>query len=167
MVVLDEPTSSLDVSVRAQILMLLSELQKELDLAYLFISHDIHTVEYVSDRLAIMYLGQIVETGPTTQVFAETQHPYTRGLLSSRLSPHMEPGGGASRPRYLLLDEIPTATELPDTCFLAGRCPIELERCREGRVNLSTYQNGDHAVACVRAPTSFWEGYPPASDEAR
>lgn len=165
MVVLDEPTSSLDVSVRAQILMLLSELQDELGLAYLFISHDIHTVEYVSDRLAIMYLGQIVETGDTSQVFAETQHPYTRGLLSSRLSPHIGVGVGASGSRYRLLDEIPSATELPDACFLTGRCPIEIDRCSDGRVGLTAYQNSGHEVACVRAPTSFWEGYPRAPEE--
>ncbi len=156
MIVLDEPMSSLDVSVRGQILMLLSELQLDRGLAYLFISHDIHTVEYVSARLAIMYLGQIVETGPTARVFADPQHPYTRGLLSSRLSP--DPGVALTR--YRLLNEIPTPTELPEACFLTGRCPIEINRCRDGRVPLSAYEKDGHRVACIRAPTSFWEGYP-------
>ena len=155
MIVLDEPTSSLDVSVRAQILTLLSDLQQQLDLAYLFISHDIHTVEYISDHLAIMYLGQIVEIGLTSQVFANPQHPYTRGLLSSRLSPNPR----VVMPRYRLLDEIPTATDLPDSCYLTGRCPIEIERCSEGPVDLSAYEEDGHRAACIRAPTSYWEGY--------
>ena len=85
-VVLDEPTSSLDLSIRAQILMLLAELQEDLGLAYLFVSHDMHTVEWVSDRVAVMYLGEFVETGPTPELFATPQHPYTRTLLSARLS---------------------------------------------------------------------------------
>jgi ABC-type oligopeptide transport system ATPase subunit len=85
-VVLDEPTSSLDLSIRAQILALLAELQQDLGLAYLFVSHDMHTVEWVSDRVAVMYLGEFVETGPTAKLFANPQHAYTRTLLSARLS---------------------------------------------------------------------------------
>ncbi len=85
-VVLDEPTSSLDLSIRAQILALLAELQQDLGLAYLFVSHDMHTVEWVSDRVAVMYLGEFVEIGPTAKVFGEPQHEYTRTLLSARLS---------------------------------------------------------------------------------
>jgi len=85
-VVLDEPTSSLDLSIRAQILALLAELQEDLGLAYLFVSHDMHTVEWVSDRVAVMYLGKFVETGPTADLFANPQHAYTRTLLSARLS---------------------------------------------------------------------------------
>jgi ABC-type glutathione transport system ATPase component len=85
-VVLDEPTSSLDLSIRAQILALLAELQEDLGLAYLFVSHDMHTVEWVSDRVAVMYLGEFVETGPTAELFGDPQHAYTRTLLSARLS---------------------------------------------------------------------------------
>ncbi len=84
--VLDEPTSSLDLSIRAQILSLLAELQEDFKMAYLFVSHDMHTVEWVSDRIAVMYLGEIVETAPTRQLFATPEHPYTRTLLSARLS---------------------------------------------------------------------------------
>ena len=85
-VVLDEPTSSLDLSIRAQILALLAELQQDLGLAYLFVSHDMHTVEWVSDRVAVMYLGEFVEVGPTPQLFGNPSHAYTRTLLSARLS---------------------------------------------------------------------------------
>lgn len=85
-VVLDEPTSSLDLSIRAQILELLAQLQADLGLAYLFVSHDMHTVEKVSDRIAVMYLGEIVETAPTVDLFRSPQHPYTQTLLSARLS---------------------------------------------------------------------------------
>lgn len=85
-VVLDEPTSSLDLSIRAQILELLAQLQADLGLAYLFVSHDMHTVEKVSDRIAVMYLGEIVETAPTLDLFRSPQHPYTQTLLSARLS---------------------------------------------------------------------------------
>ncbi|WP_111719527.1 ATP-binding cassette domain-containing protein [Homoserinimonas sp. OAct 916] len=84
--VLDEPTSSLDLSIRAQILALLAELQEDYKMAYLFVSHDMHTVESVSDRIAVMYLGEIVETAPTSQLFASPDHPYTQTLLSARLS---------------------------------------------------------------------------------
>ncbi|GIJ29862.1 hypothetical protein Vqi01_50240 [Micromonospora qiuiae] len=86
-VVLDEPTSSLDLSIRAQILALLAELQREYSMAYLFVSHDMHTVEWVSDRIAVMYLGEIVETKPTRELFDAPEHPYTQTLLSARLSP--------------------------------------------------------------------------------
>jgi ABC-type glutathione transport system ATPase component len=85
-VVLDEPTSSLDLSIRAQILDLLADIQADLGLAYLFVSHDMHTVERVSDRIAVMYLGEIVETARTSDLFQSPQHPYTRTLLSARLS---------------------------------------------------------------------------------
>lgn len=85
-VVLDEPTSSLDLSIRAQILALLAELQRDLGLAYLFVSHDMHTVEWVSDRVAVMYRGEFVETRPTAELFAAPQHDYTKTLLSARLS---------------------------------------------------------------------------------
>ena len=86
LLVLDEPTSSLDLSIRAQVLRLLSDLQRESSMAYLFISHDMHTVEWVSDRIAVMYLGEIVETAPTRQLFAAPSHAYTQTLLSARLS---------------------------------------------------------------------------------
>lgn len=146
-IVLDEPTSSLDLSVRAQILQLLSDLQDEFNLAYLFISHDIHTVEYVSDRICVMYLGQIVEVGATAEVFANPQHPYTQALLSSSLSADPR----VKKERFLLGGEIPNATKLPPGCFLYGRCPIGDEGCGIARVPLHAYTS-THDVACLKVP---------------
>ena len=146
-IVLDEPTSSLDLSVRAQILQLLADLQDEFNLAYLFISHDIHTVEYVSDRICVMYLGQIVEVGPTAEVFANPQHPYTQALLSSSLSADPR----VKKERFLLGGEIPNATNLPPGCFLHGRCPIGDDGCASAHVPLHAY-TATHEVACIKVP---------------
>ncbi len=144
-IVLDEPTSSLDVSVQAQILTLLSELQSEYGLSYLFISHDIHTVEWISDRIGIMYLGQISETAPTTTLFDNPNHPYTRALLSARLSPDPT----VSIERFMLGREIPNPTQLPAGCFLSGRCPMEIDKCSESPVELEAV-SVNHRVACIR-----------------
>jgi oligopeptide/dipeptide ABC transporter ATP-binding protein len=125
-VVLDEPTSSLDLSVRSQIIKLLRELQDRLDLSYLFITHDIHTVHYVSDRIAVMYLGQIVEYGPTPEVFANPRHPYTMALLASTLP--VDPN--EKLPRLQISGEIPKPTDLPKGCLFYSRCPYRSdERC--------------------------------------
>ena len=117
-VVLDEPTSSLDLSVQAGILELLANLQEELGLAYLFISHDIGTVDFFSDRVAVMYLGQVVETGPKAAVLDSPRHPYTEALLSAALSadPDEQP------PHISLTGDIPSPTELPEGCFFYSRC---------------------------------------------
>jgi oligopeptide/dipeptide ABC transporter ATP-binding protein len=146
-IVLDEPTSSLDLSVRAQILELLADLQDEYNLAYLFITHDIHTVEYVSDRIAVIYLGQIVETGRTDAVFGDPRHPYTQALLSSTLSADPE----VRKERFVLGGEIPSATNLPLGCFLYGRCPIGTPECASAPVPLHAYAM-DHQVACIKVP---------------
>jgi peptide/nickel transport system ATP-binding protein/oligopeptide transport system ATP-binding protein len=147
LIVLDEPTSSLDLSVRAQILQLLEDLQSELNLAYLFVSHDIHTVEYISSHICVMYLGQIVEEGPAEQIIGNPQHPYTRALLSSTLS--VDPR--VKKERLLLGGEIPSATTLPAGCFLSGRCPIEMPECSLEPVPLHAYA-ADHKVACIKVP---------------
>jgi oligopeptide/dipeptide ABC transporter ATP-binding protein len=146
-VVLDEPTSSLDLSVRSHILTLLAELQERLGLSFLFITHDIHTVGYVSDRIAVMYLGAIVETGPTAEVFANPKHPYTLALLSSTLSP--DPG--ETLPTLRLEGEIPTPTDLPPGCLFYSRCKYRNdERCMPQRPPLREVSPG-HYVA------SFYE----------
>jgi oligopeptide/dipeptide ABC transporter ATP-binding protein len=147
-IVLDEPTSSLDLSVRAQILQLLARLRAELNLAYLFVSHDIHTVEYVADRIFVMYLGQVVETGAVTDVFEHPQHPYTQALLSATLSPDPR----VKRERVMLGGEIPSATNLPPGCFLHGRCPIGTDECATQRVPLHRFTE-DHLVACIKSPS--------------
>jgi oligopeptide/dipeptide ABC transporter ATP-binding protein len=151
-VVLDEPTSSLDLSVRAQVLQLLADLQQELQLAYLFISHDIQSIRHLSARLAVMYLGQIVETGSATSVFDNPRHPYTQALLSAALSANPD-----ERPaRFLLRGEIPSPTNLPRGCFLHGRCPIGSDKCSAAPVPLRTVAP-QHEVSCIKAlPDDQW-----------
>lgn len=151
---LDEPTSSLDVSVRGQVLDLLAELQQRLQLAYLFITHDLQVVQRISTRVAVMYLGSVVEEGPTQAVFDRPVHPYTQALLSA--APSME--WGVKRERLRLLGEVPSPIDLPDGCRLVGRCPLEEPSCRSDRPILKTLGRADspgaHLVACdvVTAP---------------
>jgi peptide/nickel transport system ATP-binding protein len=117
-VVCDEPTSALDVSVQAAILNLLAELQTEKHVAYLFISHDLGVVRYLSDRIAVLYLGQLMELGEAERVFRPPHHPYTEALLSSI------PGAeGQQRERIRLEGEIPSAANLPTGCVFHTRCP--------------------------------------------
>ncbi|WFE33508.1 oligopeptide/dipeptide ABC transporter ATP-binding protein [Micromonospora sp. WMMD975] len=145
LIVLDEPTSSLDLSVRAQILQLLADLQTELGMGYLFISHDIHTVRYVSDRIAVMYRGRVVETGPSERVFADPQHPYTRALLAAALpvDPDQE------LPPARLIGDPLSPTEKVSGCVLYGRCPVGEDRCVQTEVRL-TPLDADRAVACIK-----------------
>lgn len=149
LIVLDEPTSSLDVSVRARVLDLLRELQRQQNLGYVFISHDLATVASISDRVAVMYLGQIVEQGPTSEVLSSPRHPYTRALLSAALSTEV----GDKRLHVPLHGEIPNPSQAPSSCVLLGRCPIQIEECTRGRVPLHSV-SPDHEVACIRAEDS-------------
>jgi len=142
-VILDEPTASLDVSVRGQILELLLDLQKKLNLAYLFISHDLQVVQHVAHRVAVMYLGGIVEVGPTAAVFGHPEHPYTRALLSA--APVAK--WGAKRQRLRLAGEISSPIDPPDACRLVGRCPLEQPSCAKARPPL-TEIGDEHSVAC-------------------
>lgn len=127
LVVLDEPTSALDPTARAEIIDLLRRIQAERNTAYLFISHDLSTVRFISHRVAVMYLGMIVEQGDAETVFNRPLHPYSSGLLSSVMLPHPHLKMESS---VSLKGEIPSPINLPKGCFLASRCPFVIERCR-------------------------------------
>ncbi|MGD9536216.1 MAG: oligopeptide/dipeptide ABC transporter ATP-binding protein [Alphaproteobacteria bacterium] len=144
LIVLDEPTSALDPTARAEIIDLLIRLQKELETAYLFISHDLSTVRYVSHRVAVMYLGMIVEQGTAAEIFAHPRHPYSVGLLSSVLLPNPK------LKREVTVDlkgEIPSPIDLPTGCYLAGRCPFADDQCRAAMPPADQVGEG-HVVHC-------------------
>ncbi|HVC30220.1 MAG TPA: oligopeptide/dipeptide ABC transporter ATP-binding protein [Steroidobacteraceae bacterium] len=146
LVVLDEPTSTLDPAVRAEILLLLADLQADLGAAYLFISHDLMAVERISHRVAVMYLGHIVELAPAATIIAEPRHPYTKALMSAVLSPDPR----RRLPPNPLHGEIPSALNPRAECPFYSRCPISLEACRAGVPPM--IEVGDaHYAACLRA----------------
>jgi oligopeptide/dipeptide ABC transporter ATP-binding protein len=144
--ILDEPTSALDVSVQATLINLLRSLQAELHLTQIFISHDLSVIGYLSDRVAVMYVGEIVEIGPTREIYASPRHPYTGALISA------VPGEDLldRRLRMMLPGEVPSPIKPPPACRLAPRCPFARERCHEEKQVLRPVGDG-HLVACWRA----------------
>ncbi|GIV14936.1 MAG: ABC transporter ATP-binding protein [Armatimonadota bacterium] len=144
LLVADEPTSALDLSIRAQIHALLRDLQRELNMTILFVTHDLHAVRQVCSRVLVMYLGKIVESAPAGRLFASPAHPYTRALLDAVLEPKPSQ---ARRPRNLPAGDVPTAVRVPVGCRFHTRCPYAQERCRVEEPALSLVGAG-HEVAC-------------------
>ncbi|MDR0655896.1 MAG: ATP-binding cassette domain-containing protein [Treponema sp.] len=145
LIICDEPVSALDVSIQAQIINLLIDLQKRFNLAYIFIAHGLPTVKYISNRIAVMYLGRFVELSSTEELFRSPLHPYTVGLLSA--VPLADPEQRETRKRILLEGEIPSAADPPDGCHFHVRCRYATLRCRTETPELREICSG-HSVRC-------------------
>ncbi len=144
-IVADEPTSALDVSVRAQVINLLRDIQEEMKLSYVFISHDLSTVRHISNDIAVMYLGKIVERGSADTVFDRPMHPYTQALLSA--VPVPDPVLEAQREVHMLSGELPSPSNPPSGCHFRTRCPLATPQCAEEEPRLTVREDGRY-VAC-------------------
>jgi oligopeptide/dipeptide ABC transporter ATP-binding protein len=148
LIVCDEAVSALDVSIQAQIINLLEELREKFDLTYLFIGHDLSVVRHLCDRVAVMYLGRVMEMATSDELFANPQHPYTRALIDA--VPNPDPLAEAGREIAALSGELPSPLDPPPGCVFHTRCPIAMERCRKEVPELSRLRSG-HSVACFAA----------------
>jgi oligopeptide transport system ATP-binding protein len=148
LVVCDEPVSALDVSVRAQILNLLVDLQRRMGVAYLFVSHDLAVVRHICDRVAVMYLGRIIEQASRDVLFATPRHPYTQALMSAM--PEADPVAQRAKRRTVLSGELPSPSNVPPGCAFHTRCPLATAVCAQQRPPL-TPRPGNALVACHHA----------------
>jgi oligopeptide transport system ATP-binding protein len=148
LVLADEPVSALDVSIQAQILNLFKDIQKEFGLSYLFIAHDLAVIEYISDRIAVMYLGKIVEISGYEDLYKHPLHPYTQALLSS--APIPDPKIEAKRQRIILSGDVPSPNIQRPGCYFYDRCPKRMDKCRTSQPELkpASEENREHRVAC-------------------
>lgn len=144
-IVCDEPISALDVSIQSQIINLLHDLQQQLGLTFLFIAHDLNIVKYISDRIAVMYLGNVVELASSDDLYAHTLHPYSKALLSA--VPIPDPSAEAQKHRQILSGDVPSPINTPKGCNFAGRCPVACDKCRESKPQLREIRSG-HFCAC-------------------
>ncbi|WP_228409460.1 ABC transporter ATP-binding protein [Radiobacillus deserti] len=144
LIICDEPVSALDVSIQAQVINLLEDLQEEFDLTYIFIAHDLSVINHISDRVAVMYLGEIVEVGEVDELYANPRHPYTKALLSA--IPEADPT--VEKERIIIQGDLPSPSNPPQGCKFHTRCPLAEEQCKHTRPALRTVSLGGQQAAC-------------------